>query len=407
MGFQEQYTRRKAQLLADTTICVENRELFAQFFEFEEHKLKRINGLAQLDEPSYSTLYFYTIMLCNANRWLGNQPWEALTKGDIQRVYDGLEDGTITNCYGLPVRNRHAYYNKIFKSKPFRLARKAELAREVIEFSTKSRVDAHFITEETFRTMVSVLSKPRHLLLFWLAWDIGENIGALLQLSSSDLRRQINRTTGEAEYLVRLPQRKIKRSRQERTEPTLYPETARYADMVFGGLVPSDRIFPFGHRQALKLMHNVVTTTCVKREPDGAPPTWKDLRSGMACHMLKLGCSREEVQARLGHRPGSDAIDAYVNFMAIDRERPKQRIFESSVFRLQRDLESAKQQERVALDRVRWKEAEIESLHTEIAQTHADLQELREHVEQLLRSLTPRPAISVQGISTSSHCSPP
>ena len=51
------------------------------------------------------------------------------------------------------------------------------------------------MTEETFRRMVSVLSNPLHLLLFWLAWDIGENVDALLKLSMRDFVRQKNQQT--------------------------------------------------------------------------------------------------------------------------------------------------------------------------------------------------------------------
>ncbi|MCC6678615.1 MAG: site-specific integrase [Phycisphaerales bacterium] len=328
MGWIAQYQRAKPALLADASICPENRELFRQFFEFEEYKLKRQNGLAALDEGCGNTLYGYTIRLRNVNRWFANKPWQDLTREDIKQVYDALEDGSIRNQRGEPFRDPAAYYNKIFKSKPFRLAGKAELAREVIEFSTTRNRVVNFVTEEQFRRLVSVIPHPRHLLLLWLAWDIGENINTLLQLTNRDFMPQVNKYTGDREYVVHLPAEKLKRSRQERSENTLYPETAMYTDMVLANAGTDDRLFPFGYRQANKLIATAARKTGATTLPNGRPVRWKDLRSGMACHLLRTGWNREEVNARLGHTPQSDALDAYINFLALDRNAPKQRMQE-------------------------------------------------------------------------------
>lgn len=183
MQLKRRYETAKALLLLDERVCRANRDVFEQFFEFEEYKLKRKNRLATLDEACYKTLYGYTLKLRNVNAWFANKPWKALTRNDIKRVYDDLEDGKIRNKKGLPFKDRASYYNKVFKSKPFRIAGKAELARDVIEFYAGDEdKDVRFVTEETFRRVVSVLSNPAHLLLFWLAWDIGENIDTLLKL---------------------------------------------------------------------------------------------------------------------------------------------------------------------------------------------------------------------------------
>ena len=53
-------------------------------------------------------------------------------------------------------------------------------------------------------------------------WDIGENVGTLLKLTTTDLIPQSNRRSGEREYLVFLPRTKLKRSQLSRGEPTLY-----------------------------------------------------------------------------------------------------------------------------------------------------------------------------------------
>lgn len=395
MGRKERYERAKARLLSDEAICQDNRTLFHDFFQFEEYKLKRMNSLRQLDESCYKTLYSYILSFRNVNKWFANKPWTELTSADIKHVYDDLEDGVILNQKGVPFEDRASYYNKVFKSKPFRLAGKSELAKDVIEFSTNKKKDVRFVTEETFRDLVSVLNKPKHLLLFWLAWDIGENIDTLLQLTKSDFRRQENPHTREPEYLVHLAQHKLKRSRQSRSEPTLYPETVRYADMVLRDLSQTDPVFPFGYRQALKLLHASAKKTGATSMPNRQRVQWKDLRSGMASHLLKSGWTRDEVNARLGHVPHSNAIDAYINFLALDRDAPKRRLHSGQTQQLQSDLATARQQERLAHERLQRQETANEAMRTELLRTQLDVRRLREQVDQLIQSLIGK---SVQSI---------
>ncbi len=326
MTLQPAYERAKAALLADPSICSANRALFAEFFAYEEYKLTRQNGLPRLDEGCYRTLYGYIQRFRNVNAWFGNTPWADVTKEDIKRVYDGLEDGSIRTRSGGQFQDRSSYYSKVFKSKPFRMAGKAELAREVIEFAIPHSRPVRFLTEDTFRRMVVAATNARHRLLLWLAWDIGENIGTLLQLTKRDFVSQINRYTGEREYLVRLERHKLKRSRRPRSELTLYQETTTLLDELLPGLAPDERFFPFGYRYAGKVLDAIVERTKASTQPTDAPVRWKDLRSGMACHLLRSGWSLDEVNARLGHTPHSDALDAYVNFLALDREKPKERM---------------------------------------------------------------------------------
>ena len=124
MEWKIRYEGAKEKLLCNKDICTENRDLFREFFDFEEYKLKRMNRIARLDEACYKTLVTYVYRFKNANRWFKNKPWKELTKDDIKRVYDGLEDGLIKTRIGEPVKDTVSYYNKIFRSKPFKLAGK-------------------------------------------------------------------------------------------------------------------------------------------------------------------------------------------------------------------------------------------------------------------------------------------
>jgi len=322
------------------------------------------------------------------------KPWTELTREDIKRVYDDLEDGRIRNRSGQPYLSTVHYYNKVLKSKPFQLAGKMQLAREIIQFPKRSRPTVRYVTDESFRALVSVLTKPHHLLLFWLAWDIGENIDALLQLQKKDFKRATDPHTKEPEYLVNLPQAKIKRSRQTRTEPTLYPETVRYCDTVLSGLADDDHLFAFGYRQALKLIHNAGRHSGVKCMPNSERVRWRDLRSGMACHLLSMGWQPHEVNLRLGHTPNSDRLNSYVNYLAIDRHRPKNKLYESKLQALQEELSETKERERLSRGRPprdagenQATAEENQALKAELAQTKARVEGLAEMVRAVLAKL--------------------
>lgn len=111
--WRAKYERQKSYLLSDASICPANRKLFADFFAYQEHKLKRINGLPDLDDGCCKTLIVYIGRFRNVNRRFANKRWVDLTKQDIQRVYDDLEEGRITNNAGRRFEDRQSYYNKV------------------------------------------------------------------------------------------------------------------------------------------------------------------------------------------------------------------------------------------------------------------------------------------------------
>lgn len=380
MDRKQLYERAKKALLADASVCEANRALFAEFFAFEEYKLKRQNGLAELDTACYKTLYYYTLRFRNVNAWFENKPWKDLTREDIKQVYDAVEDGRIRTRAGLPFQDAQSYYNKVLKSKPFRLAGKDGLAKEVIEYSTSRPRIVRYLTEESFRSLVSVVVNPQYLLLIWLAWDIGENIDTLLQLTKADFIPQANRYSGEREYLVNLPAAKLKRSRQTRSEITLYPETARYADMILARRERSELVFPLGYRAASKALQRANRRSGATTMPNNEPVRWKDFRSGMACHLLRNGWSRDEVNARLGHTPHSSALDAYINFLALDRSGPKQRLAAAATDQLQGELSSLRETAKLAGERLRRSEEERASLAETLASTRELLNDLKDEM---------------------------
>jgi len=353
MSFRSRVNEAKPKLLGDRTICPENRKLFREFLEWEEYKLKRINGLPNIDERSAKTLLLYIWRLRNVNLWFANKPWKSLTKKDIKSVYDRLEDGRIRNRAGKPFGDKKSYYNKIFRSKPFKLAGKLDIAKEVLEFTGHSESkEVRFIEVETFRKIVSTARVSKHRALLWLAFDIGENIDTLLALQKKDFVRQFNPSTKEPEYLVNLSPEKLKRSRRARGDITNYPETAQLLDMLLKDKNDDDLLFEFGYRQALKFITNAVRSAGARCIPKGEWVTWKDLRSSMACDLLKKGWSTDEINARLGHKPSSRVLDKYINFLAIGRHVPKKKLHDADIRTLRDELGESKDREKLLSMRI-------------------------------------------------------
>jgi len=364
--YKQRYDKRKGELLGDKDINPKNREVMSKFFEYEEYKLKRKQGLTEVDERSYKTLYYYTSRLRNLNNWFNNKDWTKLKKEDIKKLIDDLEDGNIKTFKGSRFSDRSLYY-QMLQGKLFDIAGKSSYAIEIFkEFNFKGRddpEDVRFIDEETFRNIVEATPGIDQKCLLWLAWDIGENINSLLDLERDDFKRQFNDDTKEPEYLVILSKEKLKRSRTPRSEITNYPETVKFLDMVLAkeakertwkirnkGADGSDVkfynkniLFQFTITRAGDFLTRAVEKVNARCLPGGHKVTWKDLRSSMSCDLLKKGWSRDEVNARLGHKPSSRIIDRYINYLALDKGKPKKKVYESNMKKIEDDLEQNKE----------------------------------------------------------------
>ncbi len=365
--FLNYYNKAKDKLLKDTSLNSNNRKLFCEFFEEQEHKLKRINGLRQNDESNYKTLYGYIRMLKIVNKWFKNKDWKKLTEKDIKQVYDDLEDGKILNRFGKPYESLDdSYYSKVLKSRPFELAGKLQIAREVIRYTNHKESNVRFITEGDFRKTVNNVYTPSNKLLLWLAWDIGENINSLLMLRKNDFCIQKNPNTKEPEYRVNLRKEILKRTRKPRSEITNYNETVELLDQRLADLNEEDLLFNFDYRNAKKIIDRAVGRSKVKCVPGGQKPSWKDIRSSMACDLLKKGWSTDEVNARLGHRPSSDEIDKYINFLAIDRHRPKKKVQQYELEKINTELEESKDREKMLTRRMEKLQEDNEDLYRKV-----------------------------------------
>ena len=353
MGKKEEYERRRNFILNDKKINEANRKLFKKFFDLQEYKLKRKNGLKELDNSCYKTLCGYPAYFANVNRWFKNKEWKKLTKADIKKVYDDLEDGKLKGTSGKIITGKSDYYNKIFKSKPFELAGKKEIAKKVMEYyNNNTGEEVRFFEEETFKKTVNKTKTTSQRLLCWLAWDFGENIFTLLQLQKKDFTKRIDNDTKEPEYILNFPNEKIKRTRTSRSEPTLYKETVDLLDAVLPNLKEDDQLFNFEHRNALKFLKEIREKIEAKCIPKGQPITWKDFRSSMACYLLDNGWTTDEIKSRLGHKPSSNVLDKYLTYKALNKKKPKKKVEEGRIRQLSLELEDLKLREKIFKKRI-------------------------------------------------------
>jgi hypothetical protein len=121
--------------------------------------------------------------------------------------------------------------------------------------------------------------------------------------------------------------------------------------------------------------------------PYSERPRWKDLRSGMACHLLRAGWTRDEVNSRLGHTPGSRALDAYINFLALDRDRPKQRLAQNLTGAS--DAMESRPTAKGRLPRIQFHDQYLLLVH-ELKQTRRRLDLLRTEMSELRRAVLDR-----------------
>jgi len=385
MGLKNSYETAKVNLLSDIHVCLENRSLWETFFEWQERKLKRINNLPKLDDANHKTLSKYIGMFRNVSKWFRNKPWADLTKQDIQRVYDDLEDGIIKNRFGEPFADRKSYYTKVFKAKPFKLAGKTEIAEEVFEFFRPTeKSEVNFIEFCDFKKLTAATRTVHQRLLLWLAWDVGENIMSLLQLRKRDFRRQSNPETNEPEYLLDLRKEILKRSRVARVEIILFDETVELLDVVLELLSDDDLLFPFGQRQAAKFMTQCVKATKVNCSPTGKDPTFKDLRSSMCCYLLKEGWRIEEINSRLGHRENNlSMVTRYANYLALNKRAAKKRLSDNNVMANKEALGESKNRERMYCMRIDEQEKQLQLLENEKDQTNELIRQLIRQVAEL------------------------
>ena len=148
-------------------------------------------------------------------------------------------------------------------------------------------------------------------------------------------------------------EKRRKPPKQTRSEITNYKETVEYLDIVMKDLKEEDMLFPYGYTASKKVLDRAVKLVGAKCIPKGQIVTWKDFRSSMTCDLAKKGWVRDELNARLGHKPSSVEIDKYLNFLALDRHKPKEKVHNHNLGKLQSEVDDKAQQLKLAQERIK------------------------------------------------------
>jgi hypothetical protein len=217
----------------------------------------------------------------------------------------------------------------------------------------------------------------------------------------------VNKDTNETEYRIILSKDILKRSRTPRSEVTNYRETVNYLDIVLDNLKPSykqisnkyirgrklseyygeDRLFKFGMKYACIFLRRAVEKSNTRCLPAGQVVTWKDLRSSMACDLLKKGWSHDEVNARLGHKPSSRIIDRYINYLALDRQKPKAKVYQSNLRKMEFEIEKQKDITKLVTmryDNLKKDQDQMkEDFHNQLQMAISQLKGIRNNVDKL------------------------
>jgi hypothetical protein len=114
----------------------------------------------------------------------------------------------------------------------------------------------------------------------------------------------------------------------------------------------------------------------------------------MACDLLAKGWSRDEVNARLGHKPSSREIDRYINYLSLDRNKPKQKVYDSNIRQIQEDLDRQKELNKLQGSRLLEEKQRVDEMK-ELFKAYAEktsgiINDLRKdnlHTKQVLLSL--------------------
>jgi hypothetical protein len=103
----------------------------------------------------------------------------------------------------------------------------------------------------------------------------------------------------------------------------------------------------------------------------------------MACDLLRKGWSSDEVNCRLGHKPSSRIIDRYINYLALDRSKPKKKVYESNLRKIEEDFEKQKEVNKLQGLRIETLKKEQEDMNKGMERKDEVITKLQEQVKQM------------------------
>jgi integrase len=306
----------------------DNRKIARKWIDGEEERLANINGYSPVARNrNAKTLCKNLGYLKNILYWFNDKSLTEITKDDIKRVYQGIEKGEITTLLGrvLADSSKKDYYGKMFKSGFFKFFNKHGYGQEIILRKIKEDTEVRFFEEKTFKKIVNNTKLKSHEMLFYLLFDTGIEISAILQLIAQDFTLQSDET-GDSYYVVHVPNEISKKTRPKRDIFIHFEKTNELLKSYLNNLRPEDKLFNFGEKNIGNVLKDIVINNNLKVIPSLTKIQIKDFRSSAACYFLTQGWSTDEIKQRLGHKPSSTVIDKYVNYLCLNQKKKREQV---------------------------------------------------------------------------------
>lgn len=353
----------------------DNLKIAREWLDQEEERLAWATGYEKSAQVRNAlTLNKDIGYLKNILYWFNDRSLHDITKEDIKQVYEGLEKGTLRTIYGkqLTPASRNDYYKKMFKGGLFRYLNKDGLAREVILRRFNQEPDVRFFDYDTFLKIVENTRLTSHRLAFWLAYDIGLEGKALLQLRKADFSYHEDKELGWF-YRVHIPNEISKKTRTRRDVDVFFNRTNELLKPHLEQLQRDDLVFNFGLRNLEKALTTIVKKHDLRTYSTGEPITLKDFRSSVATYFLQEFYPTGFIKKRLGHSPSSPLIDRYASYLGLDERKQRKQA-------AQIDLKNYQEQYNKLQEETRALRAQNEQLEQEV-------QNMREQQDKIIKAI--------------------
>ncbi|MBT6821693.1 site-specific integrase [archaeon] len=303
----------------------ENKQLVLNYLEFKEQDLKDIYGTSKDAETrNAKTLYKYlTTYLANIIYWFNDVSLKDITQKDIESIYRKIENGTLKSISGKKLSDitLKDIYSRVLKSGFFDYIKKSDLARNVIKRKVSPTHEVRFFDLDTLKEICNLANKKEHRLAYWLLYDLGLEISALLQLKKSNFELKYDKDLKTKYYMVHIAKDISKKGRRVRNNYVHFEETTNLLKVYLGTLKESDKLFNISPPALYRALQRSNKDGKFRVKPNGEKVTIKDFRSSCATYFLSQRWSTDEVKGRLGHSPSSSEINKYVNYLGLHQKK--------------------------------------------------------------------------------------
>lgn len=335
----EGYKKAKTRFRDNTRLPEANRKLCLQWLLIKEKELQDGLSAEQKKRDAHrraKTMYKYVSMLANISYWFSDL--KNIKLATLKKFKDDFYNDRIKSITGKTLKCKTDYINKIFKSDFFRWLGHKKLAEETFTNGVKADVKTvEFIVEGDLSKLINAAPYDYHRIALMVLYYTGVRVGTLLNLTKNDFEIKYNPKTKVSYYHVHV-RRDYTKSKADRTIPLVDHKANQALTEYLSTLQDKEYLIPVGYGMINKLVKELAGQTKVRTQPSKSLPTVHTLRKSCAIYLLNKGYSTDQVKAWLGHKPSSDAIDAYVNYLGLEFEPQVMKVQTDELLRLENTL---------------------------------------------------------------------